>query len=62
MTLIDETGEPVTVTPGDGRFTIAVDGKAVGLTASADHEGPDHGQLQMLTKYIPGIAHMSPPP
>ena len=36
MALTDKTGDPVTVTREDGRFTIAVDGKAVGLTAFAD--------------------------
>lgn len=39
MTLTDKTGEPVTVAREDGRFTIAVDGKTVGLTAFADRDG-----------------------
>ncbi|MET0475213.1 MAG: GNAT family N-acetyltransferase [Mycobacterium sp.] len=39
MTLTDKTGEPVTVTLEDGRFTVAVDGKTVGLTAFANRDG-----------------------
>jgi uncharacterized protein len=39
VTLTDKTGEPVTVAREDGRFTIAVDGKTVGLTAFADRDG-----------------------
>ncbi|MDX1888156.1 GNAT family N-acetyltransferase [Mycolicibacterium sp. 050158] len=37
--MTDKTGEPVTVAREDGRFTIAVDGKTVGLTAFADRDG-----------------------
>jgi predicted GNAT family acetyltransferase len=37
--MTDKTGDPVTVTRGDGRFTIAVDGKTVGLTAFSDRQG-----------------------
>lgn len=37
--LTDKTDAPVTVTRGDGRFTIAVDGKPVGLTAFTDRPG-----------------------
>lgn len=36
MSLTDKTGAPVDVTRGDGRFTIAVEGKPVGLTEFAD--------------------------
>ena len=39
MTLTDKTGHPVTVTQEDGRFTVAVDGKTVGLTAFAARDG-----------------------
>jgi predicted GNAT family acetyltransferase len=39
VTLSDKTGEPVTVTKEDGRFTVAVDGKTVGLTAFAHRDG-----------------------
>ncbi len=37
--MTDKTGAPVTVTRGDGRFAIAVDGKTVGHTAFADLPG-----------------------
>ncbi|MCV7011339.1 N-acetyltransferase [Mycolicibacterium madagascariense] len=37
--MTDKTGAPVTVTREDGRFTVAVDGKTVGLTAFADRPG-----------------------
>ena len=33
----DKTGAPTTVTAGDGLFTIAVDGRTVGLAAFVDH-------------------------
>jgi predicted GNAT family acetyltransferase len=36
VTLTDKTGNPVTVTREDDRFTIAVDGKTVGHTAFAN--------------------------
>ena len=38
MALTDKTGAPVTVDKESDKFTISVDGKAVGLTAYADHE------------------------
>lgn len=38
MTLTDKTGEPVTITPEDDRFIIAVDGKTVGHLAFANHD------------------------
>jgi predicted GNAT family acetyltransferase len=38
VTLTDKTGDPVAVTREDGRFTIAVDGKTVGLTAFTDRD------------------------
>lgn len=39
MTLTDKTGEPVTVEKDAGRFSIAVEGKPVGLTAFGDRDG-----------------------
>jgi predicted GNAT family acetyltransferase len=39
VTLTDKTGEPVTVTPEDDRFTIAVDGNTVGHLAFASRDG-----------------------
>jgi len=36
MALTDKTGAPVTVTKESDKFTVSVDGKAVGLTAYAD--------------------------
>lgn len=36
--LVDKTGAPVTVALGHDRYTIAVDGKRVGLTAFIDHD------------------------
>ena len=36
MALTDKTGAPVTVTKESDKFTVCVDGKAVGLTAYAD--------------------------
>ena len=38
VTLTDKTGAPVVVEREDGRFTIAVDGKPLGLTAFADRD------------------------
>lgn len=35
----DKTGAPTTVTAGTDRFTIAVDGREVGLVAFVDHAG-----------------------
>ncbi len=35
----DKTGAETTVTAGTDRFTIAVDGKDVGLAAFVDHDG-----------------------
>jgi predicted GNAT family acetyltransferase len=35
----DKTGAPTTVTAGNDRFTIAVDGEKVGLVAFVDHDG-----------------------
>jgi predicted GNAT family acetyltransferase len=39
MTLTDKTGAPVTVHKESNKFTIAVDGETVGLTAYADDRG-----------------------
>lgn len=39
MTLTDKTGAPVAVAREDGKFTVAVDGKTVGLAAFGDREG-----------------------
>ena len=36
MALTDKTGAPGTVTKESDKFTVSVDGKAVGLTAYAD--------------------------
>ena len=35
----DKTGAPTTVTEGPGRFTIAVDGRTVGLADFYDRDG-----------------------
>ncbi|UMB69829.1 GNAT family N-acetyltransferase [Mycobacterium paraterrae] len=35
----DKTGAEATVTPADGKYTVAVDGQTVGLTAFADRNG-----------------------
>jgi uncharacterized protein len=35
----DKTGAETTVTAGKDRFTVAVDGKEVGLAAFVDHDG-----------------------
>ena len=37
--LTDKTGAPVVVERGAGEFTVGVDGKTVGLTAFAEHDG-----------------------
>jgi uncharacterized protein len=37
--LTDKTGEPVSITRGDGEFTIGVDGKTVGRTVFHDLDG-----------------------
>lgn len=39
MTLTDKTGTPVAVEKEAKSFTVSVDGKKVGLTAFADHDG-----------------------
>lgn len=39
MTLTDKTGAPVVVTRAEGKFTVAVEGKPVGLTAFAERDG-----------------------
>lgn len=39
MTLTDKTGAPVTVRKDADQFTVAVDGRPVGLTAYADEDG-----------------------
>ena len=39
MILTDKTGAPVTVAREDGKFTVAVEGKTVGLAAFRDREG-----------------------
>lgn len=35
----DKTGAEATVNPADGKYTVAVDGQTVGLTAFADRNG-----------------------
>lgn len=35
----DKTGAEATVTAADGKYTVAVDGRTVGLTAVADRNG-----------------------
>jgi predicted GNAT family acetyltransferase len=39
VTLTDKTGAPVTVTKEPDAFTIGVDGKTVGRTEFAEHDG-----------------------
>lgn len=39
MSITDKTGAPTTVTVEPGRFTIAVEGKTVGLMDYVDHDG-----------------------
>ena len=39
MTLTDKTGAPVTVAREDVKFTVAVEGKTVGLAAFGDRDG-----------------------
>ncbi len=39
MTLTDNTGEPVTVTRHDDHFSIAAEGKPLGLSAFAERDG-----------------------
>jgi len=39
MTLTDKTGAPVTITAHPQQYTIAVDGKTVGLAAFGDVDG-----------------------
>jgi predicted GNAT family acetyltransferase len=39
MTLTDKTGAPVTIGRQPGKFTVAVEGKTVGLAAFAERDG-----------------------